>query len=362
MPATEPIPVECLNLDLQNPRLREYLPNGGTPDQILDLMVEHFAIDELVSSILETGFWQQEPMIVMGQECDFTVLEGNRRLAAIKILRSPELREKYALHQADPTKIQRAINTTENITCFLVASRYESWQLIGFKHVNGPQKWNSLAKAAYIFELRQQGLSTADISEQLGDRNRTVERLLRAYSVLLQAESSNTWRRSYRQKNRLAFSHLMTGLEYREISDYIELVENPSDSSNPNARNLDNLGQLLKWLYGDTRDNTPPLFKSQNPGLSNLRDALKSPAGVNELKRSARLDYAVEASRGDSDLFAESLRDSKNGLERSLSKVSSGYRGETEGLNTCVLLVDLAETLLTSVRKRRRAITDEGEN
>ena len=63
------------------------------------------------------------------------------------------------------------------------------WRFLGFKHVNGPAKWTSFAKAIYIAEVhREYNVPLADIAEQIGDRHKTVQRLFRGLMVLDQAE------------------------------------------------------------------------------------------------------------------------------------------------------------------------------
>ena len=45
------------------------------------------------------------------------------------------------------------------------ATRKELWGFVGFKHVNGPQAWDSIAKAEYVFRVRRNfGLSLAEIA------------------------------------------------------------------------------------------------------------------------------------------------------------------------------------------------------
>jgi hypothetical protein len=54
-------------------------------------------------------------------------------------------------------------------------TREDLWQYLGFKHVNGPAKWSSYAKAQYIADVRQNfGVALESIATQIGDRNRTV--------------------------------------------------------------------------------------------------------------------------------------------------------------------------------------------
>ena len=63
----------------------------------------------------------------------------------------------------------------------IISNRKESWRYLGFKHVNGPAKWSSYAKAAYIAEVhRKYKVPLADIANQIGDRHNTVQRLNRS--------------------------------------------------------------------------------------------------------------------------------------------------------------------------------------
>src|ERR1041385_9000927 len=79
-----------LYLDAKNPRLgRQNTSKELLQDQVLDLMKD-WALDELAISFLESGFWPQEALIVVREavaaEQRLIVVEGNRRLAALKLL------------------------------------------------------------------------------------------------------------------------------------------------------------------------------------------------------------------------------------------------------------------------------------
>jgi len=79
--------IDALYLDPTNPRLGR-LDRGRKTRQseILDMMRD-WSLEELAVSFLESGFWLQEPLLIVEEELYGTVrpvvVEGNRRLAAI---------------------------------------------------------------------------------------------------------------------------------------------------------------------------------------------------------------------------------------------------------------------------------------
>lgn len=79
-----------LHLDPRNPRLgRERVAKGLSQSEVLDLMKD-WTLEELATSFCERGYWPQEALIAvrekMGSKTVLVVVEGNRRLAALKML------------------------------------------------------------------------------------------------------------------------------------------------------------------------------------------------------------------------------------------------------------------------------------
>ena len=74
---------DVLNFDPGNPRFAGRF-EGYTQDQIQEeICKEPFYALELVDSLVENGFIDYEPLVVKQHGQRFTVIEGNRRLAAI---------------------------------------------------------------------------------------------------------------------------------------------------------------------------------------------------------------------------------------------------------------------------------------
>lgn len=86
----------------------------------------------------------------------------------------------------------RVIDSLKEVAVYLVNDESEARSFIGFKHVNGPHKWDSFAKAQFAYKWfvseRANGLTIDDITKKLGDSNNTVRSIVSAMFVLEQAK------------------------------------------------------------------------------------------------------------------------------------------------------------------------------
>src|SRR6266850_1751039 len=92
------IEVEKLYLDPKNPRLAD-TAHTGTQPSILKVMVKDFDLQPLIDSMYQNGFFWEEPLVAVQEPVaelngkkGLVVIEGNRRLAALKTIHQhPEL-------------------------------------------------------------------------------------------------------------------------------------------------------------------------------------------------------------------------------------------------------------------------------
>ena len=266
-----------LYFDPQNPRLVEYIGDGEpSQKELLAVLWRQMAVDELAMSIASSGYFDYEPLFVTEEKGKLIVIEGNRRLAAVKLLIDPALREE--LRATDLPKLTPTVAASLKELPVIRTTRKEAWQYLGFKHVNGPAKWDSYAKAQYIATVRDTfKVSLEDIARQIGDKHKTVQRLYRALGVIAQAEREGVFDRENRYKSHFSFSHLYTGLDYEGISEFISLKDDAEESQTPVPKShRKELGELCTWLFGDKSLEIPPKIESQNPHLRQLDEVLKS--------------------------------------------------------------------------------------
>src|SRR4051794_586654 len=87
-------PVEELHPDPQNPRLPSSVWDAEDDELYVYIDRFHDAVG-LAESLASFGFFPSEPLVVVPSGGGFRVVEGNRRLTALKGLTNPGLRERF---------------------------------------------------------------------------------------------------------------------------------------------------------------------------------------------------------------------------------------------------------------------------
>ena len=357
-PQAEPqmVPTDQLHLDPRNPRIQQ-IDHDLFEDGILDILWREYSVDEVALSIAQNGYFHHEPLFADDED---VVIEGNRRLAAVRILRDPEIRKRLQitnLPAVSPDRIDDLARLPV-IRC----EREQIWRYIGFKHVNGPQAWNSFAKAEYIAwvknELHQ---DLSEIALTIGDRHSTVQRLYRAFMALRQASESGVYEPGRRMRRHFSFSHLYTGLDYLGIREFTGVadLEPPQEKPIP-ADKINEFGELCVWLWGDKSRGIEPMVRSQNPHLRQLDEALRSEHGLSALRADYDIARVYDIARGDTTVFRASLLKAKQSLQEARGKVLTGFNGEEDWSNEMSTIVELAESLEDDMKRiaeaqRRRA-------
>jgi len=131
------------------------------------------------------------------------VLEGNRRLAAVRLFRNPKLAEELEITL--PTIGKEQLESLEKLPVKIVPSEDAARAYIGFKHINGPHKWDALSKAKYTMRWVEQGGSLREIARTFGDTHNTVARQLNGLRVLEQSKK-NGFKVEDAYRTRFAFS------------------------------------------------------------------------------------------------------------------------------------------------------------
>lgn len=346
---------DLLNFDTNNPRFTpDKKPDEDTDSAIVAKLAATADLSELVQSIGTSGYINIEPLVVVVRDNKLVVLEGNRRLAAVKALRDENLAANAKLTSPELTDAVRA--TMEKILVYRVEKEEDARELIGFKHINGPQPWDAFAKATFAARWldsqaeEEKPLKLFQIADRMGDKHATIHRMVTAYYVLMQAERAEIFHMEDRYKRAFSFSHLYTGLSYSEFTDYLGMPR-PQRDQDPSREpvssdNLEKLRYLLTWLYGSKEREIQPVVRSQNPDLGRVRDVLKSKSGTKVLEQTSHLEDALITATPKDLRFSKHIVEA-NGQLRLALETLDGFDPESQS--------ELQE-IITSASKRIHVI------
>ena len=348
----EDIAIEELCFDSRNPRL--FLESDLSDEELIHILWREHVVDEVALSIANNGYFRHEPLLVAREDGRLVVVEGNRRLAAVRLLRDKALRAE--IKATDLPDISEELHKKLERLPVVISEREKVWQYVGFKHINGPQPWQSYAKAQYIAWLHNDlKVPLVEIASSIGDRHWTVRRLYRGLMVLRQAQSTGEFELEDRWKKHFSFSHLYTGLNNPILQVFLGIDDQNSYHPNPvPSEYISHLGELCLWLFGRKSTDTEPKVRTQNPDLRNLISAIGSSDGLAALRRGLSLSVALDISRGDETLFKEYLLEARHLLQQARGKQLTGDSGDSGTLQTAKEILDLADQLVLDMEQHRR--------
>ena len=363
------VPVQWLALDGLNPRL---FLSGDEPNEveIIARLYRSEDLSELLQSIAANGYLDIEPLVVLEENENLTVLEGNRRLAAIRLFEEPDLplqiRRQTGLKVTIPSLPEEFRSTLQEVSVYRVESREDARAFIGFKHINGAARWESYAKAKYAADwYKKGGTSLEVIATQIGDRHDTIKRMVNAIYVLEQAERAGIFHLSDRVSPRFSFSHLYSALSRATYMRFLGLKEawtqfHPEPNPVP-QENLESLCEVLQWLYGSKEEDIDPLIHSQNPDIRLLGEVLESPEALSILRVSRSLSEAHLSTVPANQRFLESLVRART-VVREASNNLRGFDGQDQALvGIADDISETAQAMLARMIKKMQNVKDEEE-
>jgi len=348
---TEMLDVSKLDFDPENPRFPPEIASGPT-DELLEKFIRDERLLEIVASIADQGYFEGEPLLVTSHADRYTVIEGNRRLAALKLL-SGELKVPVGRMSIEDV-VENAQYRPEKVPCLIFENADDTLRYLGFRHITGIKAWGPLQKARYLKKLRDKFFKGLPIKEQLsglareiGSRADYVGQNLAALNLYERAESKNFYTVQGLNPNEIEFSVLTTALGYRNIVTFVGLESRQDFLGNDISD--ENLMHLLSWMFVARSDQKPILGDSRN--LKKLAAVVDSETAVQSLIKEGDLDAAFQLSEGPALAFSHSLKLVKNKLEQSwewLAKVDEPIPDDEE----------VAENIRSIAQKIRNSIRD----
>lgn len=317
------IPVEHLRLDPENPRLR--LPPQASQDKILLQLYEEHRLEELMSSLIANGYFDEEPLVAVPGRSKGTwiIVEGNRRLAALKLLTDDKLAARLRVRgipDAQPSQIDRL----REVPVKVYAQRADVLPYLGFRHITGIKEWDAASKARYVFQLHHDsGLTLSEIGDRIGDTYKTTERLYLGWSLLLQSENELGLSRDDFKK--FFFSYMYDAVRMPEVRSFLNLKP---DRYKVTAKSLPQLGELITWLFGSKAGNAEPAVQ-QKAQLKRLAYVVSDKAGTTALRHGLSLDDAYQATIGEREELATWLTQASRELDKAKGVIHR-HRGDQD--------------------------------
>jgi len=161
--------ISTLHLDAKNPRLgRQTIARA--PREIIQYLFEHDKAMDVAQSIATRTYFQNEPLLAIKENGQLVVVEGNRRLAALKALREPGLLEGSMYRKIE--RLSRQVedpNDIVRVPVTLAPSRKATDRLLAGRHIGTPvMAWQAENRASFILDKLDEGYTNEKLRDQLG--------------------------------------------------------------------------------------------------------------------------------------------------------------------------------------------------
>ena len=272
------IKLDQIYLDPNNPRLafpdKEIISDDRIAETEIQLhymqqMRDKIGITDLTESIRTSGFSTVDRVVLRPLNSrKFVVVEGNRRIAALKTLISAHKKGNIEL----PKEIKKRIEKFEA----LVYTGYNSgiaWIIQGFRHTPGIKPWERYPKAKFLADFKEDSKKTfAKIASIFGMNRGDVTHLIRSFFAFEQAKDDEDYGDILEPEKFGHFDEII--LKVGDLKKWMDW-----DEKQMKFKELNNLKKYLSWatardgekpkidISATTRKTIPKLIKSENSKL-----------------------------------------------------------------------------------------------
>ncbi len=329
-----------------NPRL-SMRENHLSEKDIIHWMVNHGNIISLMESIGTHGYSPAEPLLVVKKqesENQFVVIEGNRRLAAVKLLNNPaslgsELKAKSLANAV--SGISKELIPKE-LPVLVYRQKEDILPYLGFRHITGVRPWGAMEKARYLrqlFDLYEDKYAThKELFEFLRRATsmgpRVAKKNLTSLAIFNRAIKNNYW--GTKGIKSVDFSLIQTALNYKNLTNYFNLRAFT-------AYDLDNLNEqhtkdFFEWCFAHVPDDNSPTRLGESRNLSDLSKIVAHEEALKQFKEGRPISEAAKVAKDPTSYLAELLQSAlKNAIDsimviRNLDAVENVHSGIIDDL------------------------------
>jgi len=352
----EMIKTNEIDFDPENPRFYR-LNNAHSVQAVIEEMLDDESVQDLMLSIGQKGYFEGEPLLVTQENGRYTVIEGNRRLAAVKLLNGevpPPSRRNVGVNTI---KSEAIVTPPTELPCLLYQNRRDVLRYLGYRHITGIKEWDSLSKAKYLAQLREEfygDLGQQDqmrsLAKDIGSRSDYVAQLLTALALYIKAEDSKFFGLPINAKD-VEFSYITTALGYTNISNWLGL-EGKTDISMPGLVE-DNLKRAFSWMFAKDQKGQTILGESRN--LATMAAVVTSQDAIAVLDDTGRLSDAYLYTDGPQAAL-------ENAIEQASKQVSIVWKMLPKTNPHTANHLSLSETLFDDIKAVRNFLREKLED
>ena len=319
------LPIHQLHLDTLNPRLPEAYQEASESD-LLKYIAETYSAIEVARSIALHGYFHSEPLIVIEETDDsYIVVEGNRRLVALRVLAEPTLANE--LDDADEWRdLAGEADLPERIPVIIAPDRQSVAPIIGYRHISGIEPWEPYPQARFIASLVDNGsLQFQDVANLVGERSTDVAAKYRNFAVVTQAKDDFGIDITRVTRRFGVFTRVMTSLPLRTYigapaPGEVHPGKRPlPQDSGPKAH------ELFSWVFGE---NGTSAVIGESRDITRLGQVVTSEDGLRILKETRDLEASFIAAGGLRDRLLSRLKNAHNNLEAAREDMAAYYVDE----------------------------------
>lgn len=328
------IKLDDILLDPSNPRFGNGDFTNTTPQpDVLNFIVSNFGVDDVLSSLSVNGYFTAEPLVCMKEGSRYKVLEGNRRVAAMLILASDKRASAHSERSEKYQKLYKEHGSPSfNPVPALVFDEGDDYKsllsYLGVRHIVSTKDWDSFAKANWVNRtVDGNTLSIEDVSLMTGDSHQTIKKLLQGYNFISQLERENYFFPKNSNKGGRGsnpyypFSWVYTLLGYREVKNFLEISDDPTNKSPIPEKSLENASVIVNAMFGDkSKGKDSQVGDSRN--LTDLARAVASMEKFRYLKEGKHVKEIDDLTKPTSERLTSILFTIRDLLEEGIGRVS----------------------------------------
>lgn len=241
--------LDSIFLDPNNPRFSE---KGKiiTENRITDEKVQETAMDDineydvsdLIDSIKTVGFLTIDKIVVRPIKSTgdkYVVVEGNRRVAALKQIKEGYLNGELLLREDILKSILKF-----NVLVYTGKEESISWIIQGIRHISGVKNWKPYQQVKLLSSLiDEKGIDISEASRAIGIGSTVATRLLRSYNGYKQSLDDDEFGSLVTPDT---FSFFQDGIFNKRDSPLQLWLE--WDDSQKLFKNEERLKKFLKWI------------------------------------------------------------------------------------------------------------------